>query len=144
MRQIPSIKAVMTPFPYSIEADEPLARALEVMERHHIRHLPIVVGGRPWGVLTERAVKVALGPAVASPMTASLLVRDVATEDAYAVDLNAPLDLVVTHMAEHRVDCALVVKDERLAGIFTITDACRTLGELLRALFPRGGGDSAA
>ena len=42
MRQIPSIKAVMTPFPYAVEADEPLARALEVMEQHDIRHLPIL------------------------------------------------------------------------------------------------------
>jgi len=144
MRQIPSIKAVMTPFPYAVEADETLARALEVMEQHRIRHLPIVSDGRPWGVLTERAVRVALGPAVASPVAESLRVRDVAAEEAYAVDLNAPLDVVVSHMAEQRVDCALVVKDERLAGIFTITDACRTLGELLRSLFPRGGGDSAA
>ena len=144
MRQIPSIKAVMTPFPYAVEVDEPLARALEVMEQNDVRHLPILEQGRPWGVLTERAVRVALGPAVASPMAQSLRVRDVATEDAYAVDLNAPLDVVVMQMAERRLDCALVVKDERLAGIFTMSDACRTLGDLLRSLFPRGGGDSAA
>lgn len=144
MRQIPSIKSVMTPFPHSIEPDEPLTRALEIMEQHGIHHLPVVVDGRPWGILTERAVRVALGPAVASPAAASLRVRDIAPEDAYAVDLHVPLDVVVSGMAARRADCALVVKDDRLAGIFTITDACRTLGELLRSLFPRGGGDSAA
>ncbi len=144
MRQIPPIKAVMTPFPYCVDADEPLARALEVMVQHGIRHLPVMEEGKPWRVLTERSARVALGPEVASPRAESLRARDVATEDAYVVDLNMPLDVVVTQMADRRIECALVVKDDRLAGIFTMTDACRALGDLLRTLFPRPGGDSAA
>ncbi len=63
---------------------------------------------------------------------------------AYVVELSEPLDIVVLHMARQRIDSALVVKNERLVGIFTMTDACRFLGGLLRSLFPRGQGDDAA
>ena len=34
-------------------------------------------------------------------------------------------DRVLLHMADEHIGCALVVKDGRLAGIFTTTDACR-------------------
>jgi hypothetical protein len=37
-----------------------------------------------------------------------------------------------------------VVKEERLVGIFTRTDACRNFAELLRSLFPRNHDDDAA
>ena len=47
-------------------------------------------------------------------------------------------------MAKEHIDCAVVVKDERLAGIFTFSDVCRSYGELLREIYPRGGGDEAA
>jgi CBS domain-containing protein len=63
---------------------------------------------------------------------------------AYIVELTEPLDVVLLHMAKTNVDCALVVKDERLVGIFTRSDACRCFGYLLRTLFPRGHDDDAA
>ena len=43
------------------------------------------------------------------------------------------------------VDVAVVVKDGRLAGIFTMTDAFRGFAEFLRTQFPSSaGGDEAA
>jgi CBS domain-containing protein len=71
-------------------------------------------------------------------------VRDVRCHEAYIVELSEPLDIVVLHMARHRIDSALVVRNQRLVGIFTMTDACRFLGELLGSLFPRGQGDDVA
>ena len=38
-------------------------------------------------------------------------------------------------MAGRHIGSALVVKGEKLAGIFTMTDACRVLADLLRARF---------
>ena len=87
---------------------------------------------------------IATGPALSPAGRATLRVRDVVPRDAYIVELTEPLDVVVLHMARHRIDCALVVKRQRLVGIFTMTDACRFLGGWLRSLFPRGDGDDAA
>ena len=62
---------------------------------------------------------------------------------AYVVKLSEPLDRVLLHMADQGVDAALVVKDGKLAGIFTVSDACQQFGKLLRTLFPHGGDDAA-
>jgi CBS domain-containing protein len=34
-------------------------------------------------------------------------------------------------MAENRIGSAIVTKDGKLVGIFTVTDACRALAEVL-------------
>ena len=144
MKNIPAVKAVMTPFPFCIESSEPLTAARAMMDEHSIRHLPVVEQGTLAGVLTFRDLRLTAAPALSPAGGSGLLVRDVVPADAYVVELTAPLDVVVLHMAKHRIDCALVVKQRRLVGIFTMTDACRCLGGLLRSLFPRGDGDTAA
>ena len=47
-------------------------------------------------------------------------------------------------MAQNHIGCALVVKNGRLAGIFTTTDACRHYSELLRTIHAPGDGNDAA
>ena len=41
MKRIPSIKTVMTPFPYSFCPDADVEDALEKMREHTIHHLPV-------------------------------------------------------------------------------------------------------
>ncbi len=141
MNAIPPIKAVMTPFPYSIDRAEPLDRAREMMERHDFRHLPVKDGARLVGVITDRDLRLIFEPRLGLP--AELTAGDVAHE-AYVVDLNERLDNVLLLMAERHIGSALVVKEGRLAGIFTHTDACRRFGEFLRERFLEAGGDDAA
>ncbi len=141
MKRIPTVKSVMTPFPYSIGIDEPLTAAAEMMREHEFRHLPVVKGGELVGVLSERLVGEA---AERGKQSASRLkVRDAPIGEAYIVGLEEPLDNVVLRMADRHLGSALVVKEGRLAGIFTSTDACRCLGEYLRSEFPVGGDDVA-
>jgi acetoin utilization protein AcuB len=138
MKSIPPMKAVMTPFPYWVDIDEPLAVAQQMMAAHSIRHLPVVERGALVSVLRQK-------DAVRAAATASgeLRVSDVCETGPYVVGLFEPLDRVLFHMAEHRLDSVLVTKDGRLAGIFTVSDACRHFSRLLRSLFPPGGDDAA-
>ncbi len=46
-------------------------------------------------------------------------------------------------MATERVGSALVLRGERIVGIFTTTDACRLFAEYLRRDFPADGDDAA-
>ena len=139
--RIPSVKAVMTPFPWYVDAGESLARASEVMAEHEIRHLPVTEDGTLVGVLSERDVGAAEShrPGELGEVTG----RDVCAMDAYVVELTAPLDVVLLGMAERRIGSALVAKRGKLVGILTATDACRCFGETLRDSFARGGGDAA-
>jgi acetoin utilization protein AcuB len=125
----------MTPFPYWIDRGESIATARDVMARHSIRHLPVMDGGRLVGVVTDRDIKLILDPGLGAPPEGKT-VGDVCVSRVYVVDLMEPLDRVLLHMAEYHIGSALVMKDGRLVGIFTVTDACRRFGETLQSLFP--------
>ena len=53
MRPIPAVKTVMTPFPYSVHPDAPVAEARALMRRHGIRHLPVLRDHALVGIITE-------------------------------------------------------------------------------------------
>lgn len=142
-QEIPAVKKVMTPFPYSIDIQESLDRAKEMMSTHRIHHLPVMDQGIPLGIISHRDLLRTLDQEKKGE-DSTLRVADVPREEAYVVDLSAPLDRVLQQMAEQRLGAALVVKDERLAGIFTLTDACRCFAESLRQQFPASGGNEAA
>lgn len=141
MKRIPAMKSVMTPFPYTIGIDDSLAGAAEMMREHGFRHLPVIEGSKLVGVLSERRVREAIERTRHSEEAPR--VRDVEALEAYVVDLDAQLDNVALAMADRHLDSALVVKNDRLVGIFTSTDACRCLGEYLRSEFSVGGDDVA-
>ena len=47
-------------------------------------------------------------------------------------------------MNDRHIGSVLVTCKGKLAGLFTVTDACRHFGEYLRQQFAPGGGDEAA
>ena len=143
MDHIPSMRSVMTPFPYFVDAGESLLVARTLMVRHEVRHLPVKEGDRLVGVLTDRDLKRALDPDLGLPPKDELFVRDVFMPDPYTVDTSEPLDRVLEEMATRHMGSVLVTSHGRLAGIFTTTDACRILCGHLRALAPRPGDDAA-
>jgi CBS domain-containing protein len=141
--KIPSIKSVMTPFPWFIHIEDRLGRAAEVMAERDIRHLPVTEDGKLVGVLADRDLELVMGSAASPEQRARLTVRDACALDAYVVEMSEPLDRVLLKMARDHIGSALVVKNGKLAGIFTLTDACRCFGEFLEALFPEIGDDIA-
>jgi acetoin utilization protein AcuB len=138
-KNIPPVKAVMTPFPHSIEASEPTAKAREMMAVFGFHHLPVMDRGELVGVVSEQDLRRA--EAIDEE---TRRVADVVRQEAFVVDLSEPLDRVLSKMARLQAGSVLVVKEDRLAGIFTVTDACRSFAECLRAQFPGEGGDEAA
>lgn len=130
---IPAVEAVMTPLPLSIGMDARVLEARELMAEHDIRHLPITEEGRLVGVVTERDIGLVLDPELDLPFHEELRVRSVGVLDAYVAAPDTPLDEVVAEMARRRIGSALVARDGRLLGIFTVTDACRLLAETLRS-----------
>src|SRR5437879_4833811 len=51
-----TIRDYMTPAPHTIGVEQPLAVAAALMQAHHIRHLPVLHGGKLVGILSERDV----------------------------------------------------------------------------------------
>ena len=133
----------MTPFPYSVDVMASVEEAQAFMRRHHIRHLPVTVDGTLSGMISDRDIKLLLGPDFAYPDASELTVGSAMVQEAYAVDLETRLDVVLAHMADHHLGCALVTRKGKLAGIFTVTDACRQFSDLLRSEYRRSGGNAA-
>jgi acetoin utilization protein AcuB len=144
MKRIPTIKSVMTAFPYSIAIDAPVGEALAFMRRAKIRHLPVVENGELKGIVSDRDIKLLLGPDFAYPRADELTVKEAMAPDAYMVDLSTRLDVVLDHMATHRIGSALVTRKGKLVGVFTATDACRAFADVLVREFGVAKGDDAA
>ena len=127
MKRNPQVIAFMTPFPYSIDVDAPLEDAHKLMREHHFRHLPVTHADAIVGVLTDRDIK----PDFDYPNEAELTVRDAYVERPCVVNASTPVATVARTMAENRIGSAIVTKNDKLVGIFTVTDACRALAEVL-------------
>ena len=140
----PQILAYMTPFPFSIDIEAPLAEAHAFLRDRNIRHLPVTRDGVLAGVLTDRDIKLALGPDLGSPPERELRVSDVFQPESYVVDAGERLEDVAATMAERHVGSALVTRGGKLVGIFTTTDACRALARVLHGLRPDRGPDQVA
>ena len=123
MIRMPKIKSVMTAFPYSVEVKTPVTEATEFMREHNIRHLPVMQDGEVAGIISDRDIKLVLGPDFAYPDPSKVTVGDVLLPDPFIVDLQERLDVVLTHMAEHHINSAVVTRRGRLVGLFTSSDS---------------------
>ena len=60
----PTIKSVMTPFPHSVDIDDPVTRAEEIMREYDVRHVPVEENGYLVGVATHRDTVRLVNPAL--------------------------------------------------------------------------------
>jgi acetoin utilization protein AcuB len=132
MSEMPRIESVMITAPISVDIGERVRVAQDRMIDHEIRHLPVVDGPRLVGILSDRDVAALESDPEWERRSEHLLVRDVCTVDFYAVGSDAPLDEVLMEMANRRIGSAIVTRDGEIAGLFTVTDACRCFAEYLR------------
>jgi len=130
-KPIPPISKYMTAAPFTIGKDDTLAKALESMREHHIRHLPVVHGGKLVGLLSDRDLKLLRTLRGVDPN--SQTVEDAMTPGVYAVQAPTPLDKVAAEMAEHKYGSAVVLEGEKIAGIFTTVDALVALADTFRS-----------
>ena len=140
----PLLKQVMTPFPYAVEPDAPLARARDMLEAHRFHHLPVVMEHRPVGLITDREITAGQAAAVRLDNPVNLLDRDVYVPDPCVVDINTPLERVLQTITEQHLDAVIVTRKDKLAGVLTTMDVCRYFAAYLREHFPRTRGNEIA
>ena len=138
------VKNRMTPNPITANLKTNYNEALRLMKQNHIRHLPIVdKKGRPVGIVTEGDML----RAEPSPVT-TLKVFEIAsylekvtmeslmTSPVLAVDESCSITNAANFMLINEIDSLLVMHEETLVGIITISDIFRTFVEIT------GGGQS--
>jgi acetoin utilization protein AcuB len=130
-KAIPQIRKYMTSAPHTIGHDQTLAFTQSMMRELHIRHLPVLDGGRLVGVLTERDVALIETLKDVDPKT--VRVSDAMSQQVYTVSPDAPLDEVAAEMAEHKYGSAVVMDNGHVVGVFTTVDGMAALSELLQS-----------
>jgi acetoin utilization protein AcuB len=120
------VQEYMTLTPHGIEPHETLSVARRRMQEQHIRHLPVRIGGRVVGVLTERDLYVL--EAFPEVDFAKATVAFAMTPDPYCVRPTVTIREVASEMIERRIGSALVTDtNDKLLGIFTDTDALKLI-----------------
>lgn len=128
-KAIPTISKYMTTAPHSIGPDQTLSVAHKMMREHKFRHLPVLAGGRLVGMLTDRDLHLVESLKDVDPE--KVTVEDAMSQDPFSVSPDSPLDEVVSEMAEKKYGSAVVVQNGKVVGVFTTTDVCVALAELL-------------
>ena len=145
-KRMPIVGAVMTSFPYFVEAGETATNMERMMDAHGIRHLPVQENGSVVGIVSERDLHHHVRRDAPQAEKDKILARQIMVPDPYIVPFRTPLNEVVFEMSRRRIGSVLVQRDGKLAGILSAMDVCRVFGEYLESMFPTGrrGGDSAA
>jgi acetoin utilization protein AcuB len=116
----------MSPAPVSIAQQALLADAIALMQEHGVRHLPVLDGEVPVGIVSERDLAIAGG--LVPDAWETLSVAEAMTPEPYTVRADTPVAHVARRMAEHRYGAVLVIDDAgQLLGLFTTTDALLVL-----------------
>jgi|SRR5690554_4389055 len=125
------VEEFTTPDPIIAETGTSIDEVWRLMDRHGVRHLPVVRDDEVVGVVSDRDVRVVLGLSAAEKL--QVQAADVMSTDLVTVTNDTPLDEVAYLMSNKKVGSVLV-KDQAgdLVGIFTITDALNALIEIVR------------
>lgn len=144
MKRMPRIKDVMSAFPFSIADSASMTQAKAMMKEHKVGHLPVKLADGSLSVLSKREIEKMALPGHSHTDFDELTVADLCPSNIYTVDLYTSLIEVLDYMYDAHADCVLVTRHDKLAGVFTASDACRAFSESLKDEFFPGGGDSVA
>jgi acetoin utilization protein AcuB len=143
-KKMPSVGAVMTPFPYFVDADETVEKVEKLMEAHNIRHIPVQKDGRVIGIVSQQDLNRWANRPLPKPDKARTPARGVMVPDPYVVAFDTPLNEVTAEMAKRHIGSAIILHHGKLAGILSVVDVCRILAEILNAEFAPVTGNDAA
>jgi|TARA_B110000196_G_scaffold45116_2_gene35512 acetoin utilization protein AcuB len=132
MRHMPILTEVMTPFPQLVDESTLITDAISLMAEKNYHHLPVVVNHEVVGLLSTADIKLAQMPGHRETEFTELTVGDICRRRIYSVDLHTRLDDVLDNMVADAWDAAIVLREGRLAGIFTSQDACRAFSTWLK------------
>lgn len=101
-----------------------------LMQKHDIRHVPIVRGDKVVGIVSERDIRLVNG--LSTTEKQQIQASDLMAPQPHMVAANTQLEDVARLMAERRIGSVIVNdEDDLLLGIFTATDALRALIEMI-------------
>lgn len=131
----PGVRDIMTKSPVTLQKDNKVSLAEEVMTSGRIRHVPILDGERLVGVLSQADLfhsafkALHFRPSEQREFVKSLKVEDVMSKHVVSVPADTSIRAAARLMMEKKLGCLPVVEGERLVGLVTKGDMLRYLAE---------------
>lgn len=116
----------MTKDPVCIQQTGELSEAVTLINKHNIRHLPVLEGERLVGLVSERDL--GLIESLLPEDWEAISVAEAMTPSPFSVLGETKIGEVAKRMAIERIGSAVIIDDNhRVVGIFTTVDAMRVL-----------------
>jgi CBS domain-containing protein len=133
------VKDIMVKEVATLDIDDELSLANDIMRLGRIRHLPVVSGENLVGIISERdlfrsslAQALGYGNKDTREVMKTLRIRDVMVKQLATVTPDTKLKDAVALMVDRKIGCLPVVRDNKLLGLITETDIlvqyCKELG----------------
>ena len=124
-----SVRDLMTPTPLSVSPNTPVNEARALMQRHRIRHLPVLEDGRLVGIVSDRDIRLVL-PSPATSLSVHeigylltrLTVGEIMTYFPVTIGADRLMAEAVKRMLAYKVEALPVVEHDKLIGIVTRTN----------------------
>lgn len=123
------VQEIMTRNPHTLEADDVLDLADDLMSMARIRHIPILAGGKLVGIVSQRdlffsALVKALGlqPREQKDLMKTIRARELMSRPVITISPGASVKEAARLMGENKIGCLPVVKGKQFVGIVTETD----------------------
>jgi CBS domain-containing protein len=131
-RAIP-VSNLMTKEVVTLNANEPLSFADDVMRLGRIRHMPVVDDdGELVGILSQRdlfrdalARTLGYGSHAQAKVLGMLRAKEVMSGNVETIEPNTPLDEAAGIMLSKKIGCLVVVEAQEIVGILTESDFVR-------------------
>jgi CBS domain-containing protein len=122
-----TVQDAMTADPVTISRSNSVVDAAKLMESADIGSVPVVDGGTPVGILTDRDIAIRVVAQGKDPN--STQVGEIATDQPYYVEPNQDLDEALELMAYRKVRRLPVVEDGMLVGMLAQADVVHEVKE---------------
>ncbi len=123
------VKEVMVKEVATLDVNDELSLANDIMRLGRIRHLPVVDGTRLAGIVSERdlfrsslAQALGYGGQATRDLMKTLRIKDIMVQEVTTISPEAKLCDAVKTMIAKKIGCLPVVEGDRLVGLITETD----------------------
>ncbi len=113
----------------TVSPKDTVESAIQIMQQHSIRHLPVVEDNRLVGLVTESSLRPYL-----SPEKLNLPLREVMIINPITIDPEASIDEAARLIYKYKIGGLPVISQGKLVGIITITDILEAFIELMGIL----------
>lgn len=123
------VKDYMSVDPITVNPNDTVGEALELLKDHAVRRLPVVNRGRLVGLVTEMDLMKA-SPSLATSLSIheinylypQIKIRDIMTKDLTTVTPDAAIEEAAVTMREKKFGTLVVVEKDKLVGLITESD----------------------